>query len=214
MLSLLLELCCLVIPYAGVVYVHDLAVRWCKGAAHREGVNLRGPLPDVIHNSVALSPPVIKALFFVPDYWLIGWAAVTALPLALSPAGLLLPALNWFVRVHAPILALRALCVFSTLIPTSVPAPLVRDLNSSGNWYVKTISSTANDMVFSGHSVLFVLLARTWTLFINPGGGALFVGLAWACALGGATSLAVVRQHYTIDVVLGVAIAILADRAA
>ena len=104
-------------------------------------------------------------------------------------------------RAHLPLVLLRAACVVATELPT----PINKTHHHLGRWYDRHVH-TRFDLMFSGHTVLFVLLARAWGSF-----GLVTVAWWWWALLAAACSFALVvtRQHYSVDVLVGGALAML-----
>ena len=124
------------------------------------------------------------------------------------------------VVIYSMTMACRAGLVLSTTLPDSSPlcrAPeIVTSIDRSPTWtdidarawhiiFTCGTTLTCGDMMFSGHTVIFVLLALIWTQYLFPGPRFRAVRLgAWLWNLLGLFMIVVTRLHYTIDVLVAV----------
>lgn len=126
------------------------------------------------------------------------------------------------VVVYSMTMAARAVLVLSTTLPDSSPLcrdpemvgaagraapPTWQELDARARRIIFTAGTTltCGDMMFSGHTVIFVLLALVWTHYLFPGPRfrAARAG-AWLWNLLGLFMIVVTRLHYTIDVLVAV----------
>jgi hypothetical protein len=144
------------------------------------------PLHDVVHQWVPYRPA--WEAYRVPDVLLGGVLLRTLWPLWCRAR----PALRRILRQYTSLMAFRLLLLVCTQLPEPSQTCAAGQLQSG---------QTCGDMMFSGHTVPFVLVALSWRdLDLGPGGC-----VYAACALGLA-SLVVLRLHYTIDVLVGMAL--------
>jgi membrane-associated phospholipid phosphatase len=114
-----------------------------------------------------------------------------------------------FMAIHAITALLR--CV--TLVATSYPDPsfVCRDYQPADNptifWKTtvyNNLSMTCGDLMPSGHTLFFIILALIWHRYCNFAEKCIF----WVLSLAGCLSLIVTRLHYTNDVLIAVYVAI------
>tara|TARA_Y100000310_G_scaffold343521_1_gene451596 strand:- start:10664 stop:11140 length:477 start_codon:yes stop_codon:yes gene_type:complete len=124
-------------------------------------------------------------------------------------------ALAHFLVAHSAVLIMRALCVGATLMPTpvllyrdpgsvpdskSVRLYMVRNFDVSFQLILlQKYILTANDLMFSGHTALYIILAGVWSRYLVPSS---CVPLVWLVAVLSSFSLVFTRQHYTVDVIV------------
>jgi len=114
-----------------------------------------------------------------------------------------------FMAIHGITALLR--CV--TLVATSYPDPsfVCRDYEPADNptifWkttLVNNLSMTCGDLMPSGHTLFFIILALIWNKYCNFAEKCVF----WVLSLAGCLSLIVTRLHYTNDVLIAFYVAI------
>jgi hypothetical protein len=114
-----------------------------------------------------------------------------------------------FMAIHAITALLR--CV--TLVATSYPDPsrICHDYQPADNptifWkttIVNNLSMTCGDLMPSGHTLFFIILALIWQKYCNFAEKCIF----WVLSLAGCLSLIVTRLHYTNDVLIAIYVAI------
>jgi len=114
-----------------------------------------------------------------------------------------------FMTIHAITALLR--CI--TLVATSYPDPsfICRDYKPADNptifWkttIVNNLSMTCGDLMPSGHTLFFIILALMWQRYCNFVEKCVF----WVLSLAGCLSLIVTRLHYTNDVLIAIYVAI------
>lgn len=185
--------------YVAITWVHIQAVQWTLEESIRRSVNRLPVLPDILHDKLPSYPQWV--LF--PDAGLLAWVAATicALWVREEPAW---PVLCHLTVAHTVVVGMRALCVSVTILPT--PVMLYRHPESvpdsrAVRWYMSVIL-TPNDLMFSGHAALYMLLACVWTTYIVDTWA--YCAVAWVVGLLLSVSLVVTRQHYTSDIVVAV----------
>lgn len=155
--------------------------------AHR--VPGRQPLPDLIHRWVPYRPAweayrlpdVLLACVLKPTLWrLWRWER---------------PALQRIMRHYTVLMGFRILLLLCTQLPDPSNTCATGQLRAG---------QTCGDMMFSGHTVPFVLTALSWREY-NLGQESRMVQAA--CAIG-LVMLVVLRMHYTIDVLVGAALTV------
>lgn len=147
------------------------------------------PLHDVVH-AVVPADPAWEA-YRVPDALLAGVLLCTLGPLWHRERATLRRILREYVRLMA--------CRLVLLACTRLPDP--SRVCATGTLRP---GQTCGDMMYSGHTVAFVLAALSWRdLELGPGG----MGVQAACALG-MVSLVVLRVHYTVDVLVAAALTV------
>ena len=128
------------------------------------------PLPDIIHINFPRIP------HFIPDYflWLCGCVAIFNY--------------NYLIFIEKNLLCLgfctiiRSFSMFLTIMPTCMPMPF-NEVNTT--YYYKWFLST-HDLMFSGHSLIFIFIGN----ILNNN----FIKIT------GPLVLVMARYHYTIDV--------------
>jgi len=114
-----------------------------------------------------------------------------------------------FMTIHAITALLR--CV--TLVATSYPDPsfVCRDYQPADNptifWKTtvyNNLSMTCGDLMPSGHTLFFIILALIWQRYCNFAEKCVY----WVLSLAGCLSLIVTRLHYTNDVLIAIYVAI------
>ncbi|KAJ2161133.1 hypothetical protein GGF46_001723 [Coemansia sp. RSA 552] len=157
-----------------------------------DALGTRYTLPDVFFGFIGLvellwMTDMFDALMFVPTTLLVlaherPWRVVSRLGLA------------W---------GLASLIRITTVAITSVPDPRPSCEYAKGNVFTTFTLHRCGDAIYSGHTLIFVVCAMTWTSF-SPRTvvGRILTLCAWC--LCGAGSLVVIanRAHYTIDVLL------------
>lgn len=158
------------------------------------------PLHDVLHVEVSqeLPPTVIRALRCVNDYGMIALVALTVL--------VDWQALTWFMPLWLVLMMVRTVCIMSTWLPASSTRFREPD-DLSG---LIGISTMRHDMMFSGHAMAITLLVWGWVHVLTSFAWwwrALVAGWGgWMCL-----SLVISGEHYTVDVVVGVALTLMAS---
>jgi len=114
-----------------------------------------------------------------------------------------------FMAIHGITALLR--CV--TLVATSYPDPsfVCQDYKPADNptkfWkttVVNNLSMTCGDLMPSGHTLFFIILALIWNKYCNTAEKCVF----WVLSAAGCLSLIVTRLHYTNDVLIALYVAI------
>jgi len=180
--------------YVGAVWLHGIVVRWTQWEASRVGINSTPALPDIIHRHL----PAINAKFILfPDIALIFWCIFTASAMYYTNNTY---AMRHLLLAHGTIVLMRALCVGVTLFPTPLPDNISFKQCYLIRWYVAVVVSR-NDLMFSGHTALYVLLGCTWTTYLNVG-SMFYCIMIWTAVFILSLSLIMARQHYTVDVLV------------
>jgi hypothetical protein len=145
-------------------------------------------LPDLGHRHL----PIIA--LHLPDYISIFILVLTIALVAAHPQRLEMT--GYFLMVHSALLAMRALCIMATVLPS--PFLSCRRPTFSEE-YEGIVPFHCNETIFSGHTTLNLLCALFWSISRVP-----FLGkaLMWVCAVTGSISMIASRQHYTIDVLI------------
>lgn len=150
--------------------------------AEAQGVNKRGPLPDVVHQLVRFKPVMGMYTDFVIRYMIFG-VILLCLVVDRVDIGLhivkLFCCLKWF----------RTFCMSMTILP-----------DISGKGHDTWLHGGTNDLMFSGHVMLSTLLERSYNKFFLP------ETLFWLPVLLNTFNIVntvATHRHYTIDVVVG-----------
>lgn len=183
------SLVCLTI--LGSLLVNTVGARIARLTAHRRLLKPYEPLPDIVHRAF---PPFLPV--HLPDF--------------LIAFGTLIVSLNWrstdanLQCLLACSIALWARSV--TIVLTTLPSPVPRrTVPFADNPYTYLFCSS-HDLVFSGHTVVMNTIGSLiWNIDWRD---SRVLTLCQLCALMFRFvfpfSLAVVRQHYTIDVVVAI----------
>jgi len=117
-----------------------------------------------------------------------------------------------FMDAHITMMLLRGVCLPWTTFPAAFPECYNRLTAKPDNIFIEPIkrmfradglSSWCHDLLFSGHAVVFVLVA----MFLHDSGGAIWWRLiGWVGGLFGCLLLTITRQHYSIDIIVAIII--------
>jgi len=161
-----------------------------------------GELPDL---GFYILPALNKGKY--PDYILIICMLVSALRFLFHRKGVTI--VRRFMVIHGITALLR--CV--TLVATSYPDPsfACRDFTPADNptlfWkttVVNNLDYTCGDLMPSGHTLFFIILALAWQRYCNFVEKCLF----WILSIAGCLSLIVTRLHYSNDVLIAIYVSI------
>ena len=145
------------------------------------------PLRDVVHAAVPVAPA--WEAYRIPDVLLGGVLLRTLIPLWRRQRR----ALQCIVRQYVELMAFRLLLLAGTRRP---------DPSHMCQMGTPRTGQTCGDMMYSGHTVAFVLAALSWRdLDLGPGRHLVLT----LCALG-LLLLVVLRVHYTVDVLVAAAL--------
>jgi len=155
-------------------------------------------LPDILFRLV----PYVYIPHF-PDYFL-AVSAITAIIFTLTRSDRFV-LLRRFMYCHALLMLMRSITVVATQFPdpnpnchpTSFGTRIPRGIFEAFNPF---FSTTCGDLMFSGHSVLFVLIYMLIYDYSNRNFFR-YISFIWTCL--GLLSLIAARYHYTIDVIIG-----------
>jgi|APSaa5957512535_1039671.scaffolds.fasta_scaffold40404_4 hypothetical protein len=140
-----------------------------KKRAESRLINPYIPLPDLVHDYFPNIP------LLIPDYFLLFCTSLAIIYY------------NSLLEIEKNLLCIglcaiiRSFSVFLTILPTCVPKP-----NEESKSLYATLFLSTHDLMFSGHSLLFIGIGKMLNSFFIQVVGPLFLVLA--------------RQHYTIDV--------------
>jgi len=89
-----------------------------------------------------------------------------------------------------------------TLVVTSFPDPQARCQDYDASWSLWGAASfSCGDMMFSGRTVLLMLVALCWTEYTKS---IVVRCVIWVVAIAGMLSLIISRSHYTIDILISI----------
>lgn len=166
---------------AGSIILNAIALRILDSRSEALEINKQPALPDLVH---ALTPDTLASFGWICDVLLgvvllIAWYTV-------GIDGLWEPLTTMF----PIILVVRALCYNATLLPNP------KKRCETQGW--RSFFDSCNDLFFSGHTSLMTLL-----ILIMHQQGVLTTAPAVIGALAYAFMMSAVRNHYTIDVMVG-----------
>lgn len=189
-----------VVFYLFSLYIMSVTVVLAGMRYPREG----GELPDL---GFAVLPAMHNEQ--IPNHFLTLCLVISIIRFLFHKKGLTI--IRRFMTIHAITALLR--CV--TLVATSYPDPsaVCRDYKPADNptkfWkttVVNNLSMTCGDLMPSGHTLFFIILALIWQRYCSLGQKCVF----WVLSMLGTISLVVTRLHYTNDVLIAIYVAITA----
>lgn len=189
--------------YLSSVYINSVGASICALRAKRLLCKPFAPLPDIGHELFPRIP------HYTPDFFL--WVELT---LTMLFGRDYLSSEQWVFAIvtHGCLLLLRGMTVSLTTYPTCMPdtdSPSWHQNRRLWRLYDLCFHKT-HDLMFSGHTQLFLLCSYLWEVFVVAEVASVVLArwIIRICASLGTISLIFSRQHYSSDVVVSVFITV------
>ena len=134
--------------------MNTIAVQLCRRNALLYLPDPYAKLYDLGHSML----PIIN--LYIPDYLLAIYILISPFPFILGVP--LLPLLEEMILKHGMLLIFRAIIAPSTVYPTCM-----QKQSNTMNYY-ESMFLSSHDLMFSGHTSLFVILSYPWYLLLDP----------------------------------------------